>query len=240
MNQKKILTITALIITVLLALVAIFTAFKLYNIGKEPVSSPKPKKGEKTPEVFQQDLLPCQLEFTVPNPICQEICNPEIIDQCPDGLVCQPVGYCQNDRSPCENDTDCSVIGDYLCIFENYCINQECPYDPDCVCPEESPSPSPSISPSPSPSGSPSPSPEESPSPSPSENPSPSPSAGSFSPASPLPSRTPSPTPIAGASLPPRSQAPTPAEQLPEAGIVSPTILLSIGGIILIALGLLL
>jgi len=72
---------------------------------------------------------------------------------------------------------------------------------------------------------------ETSPSPSPTLSPSPSPSSSP----SPSPSLSPSPTPS-----PRLSPSPSPRVELPEAGIALPTIIATLGGIILILIGLLL
>lgn len=90
---------------------------------------------------------------------------------------------------------------------------------------------SPSPSPSPEESPEPSPSPGESPSPSPSPNPSPSPSPREIVLVSPSPSPTASITP----ALPLAVQEP--AEELPAAGTTLPTLIIAIGGLLLIALG---
>lgn len=68
---------------------------------------------------------------------------------------------------------------------------------------------------------------EESPSPSPAVSPSPSPSP------------TPSPSPSPEVSPVP-SPSPTPVPELPEAGIISPTIFVGVVGVLLVVLGILL
>ena len=86
---------------------------------------------------------------------------------------------------------------------------------------------SPSEEPSSSPSDEPTPPPSDEPNPSPSDEPSPSSS------------------PPVGGVVPPASptiyqQGTVPTQELPEAGVISPTLIFSIGGIALLALGLLL
>ena len=97
------------------------------------------------------------------------------------------------------------------------------------------PSPSPSDEPSPSPSDEPSPSPSDEPSPTPSEEPTPPPSEEP----TPPPGST---TPPTGGVVPPtiNQQETVPTQELPEAGIISPTLIFSIGGLTLLVLGLLL
>lgn len=59
MINKKYLTIIIIGITIILSILAIITAFKLYQIGKQ-----QPSK-EKTPEIYQQGGNNCYLEFAV-------------------------------------------------------------------------------------------------------------------------------------------------------------------------------
>lgn len=77
MTEKKIFTIVILIVSVILAIIAGFTAFRLYQLNQKPSPSKLPiikppydsAVQQKAPEVFQQiQELPCQLTFTVPTP----------------------------------------------------------------------------------------------------------------------------------------------------------------------------
>ncbi|MFC1711607.1 hypothetical protein ACFLZ1_03420, partial [Patescibacteria group bacterium] len=80
MDKKKLITIAVLAITIILALLAAFTAFKLYQIGKEP-TTPKPTLAPKEPEVFQQEVMPCQLSFTVEEEAqCTELVDISVTD----------------------------------------------------------------------------------------------------------------------------------------------------------------
>jgi hypothetical protein len=299
MNKKKLVTIVILLITIVLAMLAAYTAFKLYNIGKAPTAepslqpSPTPTATERVPEVFQQDEMPCQISFTVsPQDQCTSPGEITVTENDPGEsniTVGASIGYTNveirvtdtNGQETCYQSPDicngnysynwCWVINIspsqiqkvefYVSVLE-FCTNGE-------LCgnwlPVASPSPSPSQSPSPSPLSSPSQSPQASPSPSPSPSPSASP------PPSPSPSPSPEPTPppecwdtctsdsqcssslkcqsVSGTfrcvnpSCPEESDCicpAAPAEELPTAGITAPTFILAIGGILLIALGLLL
>ncbi|MFC1711167.1 hypothetical protein ACFLZ1_01125, partial [Patescibacteria group bacterium] len=113
--------------------------------------------------------------------------------------------------------------------------------------PSQSPSPSPSQSPPASPSQSPSPSPSQSPSPSPS--PTTPPGCWDTCTADSQCSSSLDCLEVDGTARCVNPDCPdkpncicdiTPAEQLPSAGIVTPTLILSLGGILLIILGLLL
>lgn len=116
--------------------------------------------------------------------------------------------------SECTSDDECIEVNeDYRCQEVNdvdRCVNPSCPTEDDCTCPLASPSPSPS------------PSPYYTPSP---------------SPVTPLQPAVPTPPTAAVASPVP---TPSPPAELPEAGILSPTLIFSIGGLVLVLLGLLL
>ena len=190
MEQKKLITIIILAATLILAGIAGFTAFNLWQLGKKPEiyqEQPYPEPSSVGPIPSAEEAI-CELSFTV-------------------------------------------GVG-------------------------SSPSPSPSLPPSPSPSPSqpPSPSPSPSlppsPSPSPSSLPIPSPSPVVYIIPSPTPQivyATPSPTPppkfitVVPSPIPSPITSPeiveVPVEQLPSAGTSLPTIILALGGILLVVLG---
>ncbi len=297
MEKKKLITIAALGVTTILTLIAVFTAIKLYQIGKEPTpsdSKTSQQPQEKTPEVYQQDPLSCQLTFTVteesPPP---ELCtvNGDItvetsgedtiitvyapINYANPGILVTIADYTTCHQNPAEfgsynwrwtlSSSPYNMI-ERIDFYVNIPEDEACSSGESCGTwtPDASPSPSESASPSPSESASPSPS--ESASPSPSSSPSP---GTSTPPASPLPGcwdyctsdsqcssslrciQTNGATRCANpycpseqdcvcpaASLTPKGGEP--AEDLPVAGTISPTIFLAVGGVLLIILGLLL
>jgi hypothetical protein len=217
MNNKKIITIIILAITIILALVAIFTAVKLYQIGKKPVTSPKPSKTEEAPEVFQQEQLPCQLTFNVPGPSASPSPGQCTVQgefeatELGNGTrvrVHAPIGYADVELRITKVDGDISCYRDPA-VSDTYdwlWTIDDIPYaeigtldfyvgvDPDNLCTDGEHCGTETITPvSPSPSLSPSPSPEESPSPSPSaeESPGPSPSDRTITLPSPSPSALP-------------------------------------------------
>jgi hypothetical protein len=256
--------------TFLLAAIAVVTAWRLYEIGREPVAPTAPTSEPRAEELecntywyYDDENRVCQqqefcglyeyqglMTFTT-----QEECQTSLsaADACAlqFTITASPPPGCYEE---CEiGGEDCS--GGYVCQDvdgTNLCVNSECPDEEDCICPSPSPSPSPSsgcyeecetnddcqgdyicynvdgvnlcvnedctdeedcICPSPSPS------------PSPSASPSPSPS----------PSVSPSPSSLALASPQP---SPSPTVELPSAGIISPTLLVTLGGILLIFIGL--
>lgn len=182
------------LITVILAVVAIGTAWKLYQAGREPVAPTAPPsvpraEEEEVPTPTPED--PCVLEFevttTTPTPTVPE-CWEECTDECSGDLVCQDV-----------DGTD-------------RCVNESCPEEEDCECPGTTPTPTPTGTVTPTPTLTSTPTPTSTLTPTPT--------------ATPPPGTTPTPTP-------------TPVE-LPEAGISLPTIGALLGGILLVALSVIL
>jgi len=213
--------------TLILAVIALATAWRLYQVGKEPIAPTAPTSFPQAdePEEPLEEAV-CTLEFTIEAISCYDACT--VDTDCPQNfgddevdLVCdEDENICVNEScsdeddcvcpeaiscyDACTVDTDCPQnFGDdevdLVCDEdENICVNESCSDEDDCVCPEESHTPTPTPSPSPSVAGSPVPSPSLVPSPSPQQ------------------------------------------VELPEAGIISPTILATLGGIILVLIGLLL
>ena len=127
MNKNKITTIIIILITLILATVAVVTGIKLYNISKKPSTSPRPTSvSEATPEVFEQDFTDiCQLSFNVEaSPVPSEEASPAPISTPPPG--------CWN---TCVTDTQCG--SSLSCLDVNgvkRCVNPSCPTESDCVC----------------------------------------------------------------------------------------------------------
>jgi len=126
------------LITVVLAIIALGTAWKLYEAGREPVaptapsSIPKAQEEPTLPPPPPPPEEPCVLEFivpsgtptpTIPVPECWEECT----DECSGDLECQDVSG--TDR----------------------CVHKDCPDEEDCVCPgpTATPTPGPTATPTP-------------------------------------------------------------------------------------------
>src|SRR4030043_474219 len=177
--------------TLLLAVIALVTAWRLYQVGKEPIAPTAPTSFPQAVGSEEPEVGVCTLEFTItasPPPVsCYDACEDD--NDCPQDFGDDEIALV------CDED-------------DNICVNEDCPDEDDCECPEESPTPTPTPTPTPKPTPSPSPSPS-----------------------------------IAGSPVPSPSLEPSPSPQqveLPEAGIISPTILATLGGIILVLIGLLL
>src|SRR4030043_2100279 len=171
--------------TLVLAVIALTTAWRLYQVGKEPIAPTAPTSLPQAVEPEEPEVGVCTLEFTIEAISCYDTCT--VDTDCPQNFGDDEVDLV------CDED-------------ENICVNEDCSDENDCECPEETPTPIPTPTPKPTPSPSPSPSIAGSPVPSPSLESSPSPQQ----------------------------------VELPEAGIISPTILATLGGIILVLIGLLL
>jgi hypothetical protein len=177
--------LTVGLITVVLAVIALGTAWKLYQAGREPVAPTAPvsvPKAQEEPTSTPTPEEPCVLEFEVPSgtptptptgtvtptptpvPECWEECT----DECSGDLVCQDV-----------EGTD-------------RCVNKDCPEEEDCECPGATPTPTPTPGPTATPTPTPTPGPTSTPTPTPTPKPG--------------VTTTPTPTPVelpsAGISLP--------------------------------------
>ena len=194
MENKKLVTILVLTTTVILALIALFTAVKLYQLGQEPANPSTKPKAKVTKASAQVPLIAegadtgvCEKVFELvspsesPSPSPSESPSPspsasvsvECWDTCSSSSNCPSSLLCQN------------ISGTYRCV------NPSCPTESDCVCTTTySPSPNPSV-----------------------------------------------------AILTTLSSPSTPTiatQELPVAGSISPTLIFSIGGALLLLLGILL
>lgn len=138
-NLKKNWYLAAIIAaTVILAIIAVVTAVRLYQVGKEPVAPTAPKPA---PAVAPQ----CQLTFTLATP------TPTTATPTPEETP-TPIPECWEE---CTDDTDCP--GGLVCDDvdgTDLCINPECEIEEQeetCVCPE--PTATPTESPTPTPTG---------------------------------------------------------------------------------------
>lgn len=228
-------TLIILIATVVLALIAVATAWRFYDLRRQAVSPTAPKLVP-----AQEPSSSCTVSFTIGG----------TAGICPVNPVC-----CLEPLTTCTNTLQCGAGN--ICYF-GYCVKQT--YDSAAnTCPGALPriqpvgsggedggggaggtggtttpavSPRPSPSPSPSSAASPSPSPRVSPSPS--AGTSPSPGSSSTSPSS-------SPTSQAGSSTSaPSGTAKTAQAKLPQAGTNLPTIAIGAGGILILIFGILL
>lgn len=186
-NTRKPLIIGVLIVTLILAVIAAITAFKLYQLGLP----------EKEKEIFEEapEEYPCRISFVVeatpsaspsPSPSATPSASPS-----PSPLTNPSPTY--DCWSECDYNYQCPSSLECLEVNNiNRCVNPSCREEIDCICQEYLSSPSPS------------------------------------------------PSPVAyvpGESPPPPQQLP---QELPEAGVFSPTLIFAIGGLVLIGLGLLL
>ena len=129
-NTKKPLIIGVLIVTAVLAAIALITAFKLYQLGLEKII---PKKER---EIFQEapEEYLCRINFIVEaTPSASPSPSPSPIspsygcwDQC-------------NYNYQCLSNLECLEVNNV-----NRCVNPSCREETDCVCSEYLPSPSPS------------------------------------------------------------------------------------------------
>lgn len=132
MEKKNIIFIIILISTVILGAIAVLTALKLREIGNEPVAptapTSKPKAVEVSPSPAAEEVDPnCVLEFTVsgvatptptPTPSATPTPSPE--------LGCYTT--CSDDAD-CEGDLTCETFGS-----EKKCANSSCKDESDCTC----------------------------------------------------------------------------------------------------------
>ena len=119
MNNKT-LTITILIITAVLTLIAVIAAIRLYKTPQVLITSPSPTAAsekvetmpEKEAEQFSIDANPCQLTFNVVSPtppslVCYDNCS-TVNDLCPNNLKCQAAGICNDiNKTSCTSDANC-------------------------------------------------------------------------------------------------------------------------------------
>jgi hypothetical protein len=229
MNKKKktIVLIGLSLVTLVLAGVAVLTAWKLRQISVEEekptvVEEPQAQEAPVFPEqglcylFFDEEPTntptptPTPTDTPSPTPTNSPTPTPTTIPEC---------------WSICETDDDCP--SGLVCLTEAgevnpdevmRCANEECPAEEDCVCPEPTDTPTPT----PTNTGTPTPTPTGTITPAPTDTPAPT--------NTPAPGETPVPT---------NTPAPRVEEQeLPEAGIISPTLWLALAGIALLGLGL--
>lgn len=211
--RRRIITILIIIATVVLAGIAVFTAYRLYQLRQEQVAPTAP---ESTPGAAVEKKS-CEI-LTVPvQPRVYQCYGNECLDDsnCPTGLSCQPLGangknVCVNSECPsdtdcvcdedityecnstCTNDGECQTANqDYIC-FDGFCRLENYESSQTCEATEATPTPTPP--------------PGSTPTPPPGATPTPPPGA----------TATPTPPPAAIA---------TPAPELPEAGVGTPTII---------------
>lgn len=175
------------LVTIILGTIAVVTAIRLAQIGQEPIAPTAPTSKPEAAFLGREPTEACTLSFNVsteesPSPSPSESPSPSPVPECYEECI---------DDEDCPQDYEDVTLVCQDIDGVNLCVNDECPEEEDCLCPEE-----------------------ESPSPSPSEEESPSP------------------------SLETAAASPSPKVELPEAGIISPTIIATLGGIILVLIGL--
>jgi len=145
-NTKKPLIIGALIVTAVLAAIALITAFKLYELGLEKIIPTK----EKEKEVFQEapEEYPCRISFIIeatpsaspsPSPSASPSPSPSASPSPSPSYGCWD--QC-NYNSQCPSNLECLEVNNV-----NRCVNPSCRQETDCTCSEITPSPSPSPTP---------------------------------------------------------------------------------------------
>ena len=145
-NTKKPLIVGALIVTAVLAAIALITAFKLYELGLEKIIPTK----EKEKEVFQEapEEYPCRISFIIeatpsaspsPSPSASPSPSPSASPSPSPTYGCWD--QC-NYNYQCPDDLECLEVNNV-----NRCVNPSCRQETDCACPEFTPSPSPSPTP---------------------------------------------------------------------------------------------
>lgn len=150
MPKKNWTTLFILGATVILAVIAVITALRLYQTRQEPIAPTAPQPApalEPTATPIETDpVAACSLSFNVggvtitPSPTptvspkCWTTCTSK--DDCPSSLECQTVDGAK------------------------HCVNPDCPEEEDCDCPEgptSTPTPGPSSTPTPGPTSTPTP-----------------------------------------------------------------------------------
>lgn len=155
--KGKLGTALIIVVTLVLAGIAVFTAYRLYELRQQPVAPNVPSSMPKAQEdTTGANVAPnCHKVYTVttidrptPTPVvvsCNVNCNLTVTPQirCETGLVCEPPTI----------DAEDGISG----ISEGVgglCRNPDCPEETDCVCPGNptaTPTTNPTITPTPTP-----------------------------------------------------------------------------------------
>lgn len=155
-------TVLIIAITLMLAGIAIFTAYRLYELRQQPVAPNVPSSMPKAQDIGTDvvSVAPsCHKVYTVetiegPTPTpsvvsCNVSCNLTVTPQirCETGLICQPPTV----------DGEDDIIGTSIGA-SGLCRNPDCPEETDCVCPGNptaTPTTNPTITPTPTPTAKP-------------------------------------------------------------------------------------
>lgn len=129
----KVGTILIIIATVILAGVAIFTAFRLYQLRETTVAPNAPSSNPKalTP------LVGCSLSFTIstitPSPTSTPSATPTATGSSTPSPTPTPTssGEPNSCGGTCGSNSNCG--SGYYC-YNGYCRNPNCPEDTDCTC----------------------------------------------------------------------------------------------------------
>src|SRR4030066_592355 len=208
MKRNKIVTILIVIVTIILAGIAIFTAIRLYQLRKESVAPTAPEKSEAQISTPSPTYEACSaFSFTISTP-APGVCNSSCVtnSDCASAsttsatdnvnLICY-----QPSPTPCPTGKACLDV-----MPPKVCRNVACPTESDCVCSTSTakPTATPTSTPTPTPTG----------------------TAGT----------TPTPTTPTGTSSPISQTTSTPEAGLPVAGTAFPTLIGIGAGIILLIL----
>jgi len=212
MRRNKIVTILIVIVTIILAGIAIFTAIRLYQLRKESVAPTAPEKSEaqviSTPAPGYEACSAFSFTISTPAPgVCNSLCitnsdcsSPSITSKTNEiNLICY-----QPSPTPCPTGKACLDV-----MPPKVCRNTSCPSESDCICSKSTETPT--STPTPTPTG-----------------------TGTAS-ATPTPTPTKTATPT-GTSSPISQTTATPQAGLPVAGTAFPTLIGIGAGIILLIL----
>jgi hypothetical protein len=139
-TKGKFGTAIILFFTVILAGVAIFTAFRLYQLRSQPVAPNVPSSIPKAQVTTTAPTSACSLSFTIsatttPTPTGTSTATPT-----PTGTSTAtptPTGTPNSCNGTCGSNSNCN--SGLYCYIESgkttgYCRNTSCPTDTDCVC----------------------------------------------------------------------------------------------------------
>ena len=131
----KVGTILIVVATVILAGVAVFTAFRLYDLRQQTVAPNAPSSNPKAESVSPTPVSACSMSFIIsaessptPTPTGSSTPTPTA-SATPTPTSSGEPNSC---GGTCGSNSNCA--SGYYC-YNGYCRNPSCPEDTDCVCP---------------------------------------------------------------------------------------------------------
>jgi len=127
--------------TIVLGGIAVFTAVKLYQIGKKPIAPTAPLPAPAQEITATPTLPPCTFSICIASPTPTATITPTSTPTptgqptptiTPTSVTPTPITSCYNE---CSSDSDCR--SGLLCqLVEGIkrCVNTNCPSEPDCTC----------------------------------------------------------------------------------------------------------